>query len=96
MPVFAVLTESEADDKIIEAKVRDKFTENHYLIGPRQWLIDTNDTAKAVSEALGKDAGDDITYVVFKIDSYSGHHYQDLWDWLDLPRSDDDRKTNIS
>ena len=96
MPVFAILTESVSDDETIESKLQENYSDNFYRLGEHQWLVDANDTTKEVSEILGSNSEEKLTFVVFKVESYYGNHYQNLWDWLALPRSDDDKKSNAS
>ena len=83
MPVFVVLT---ADEKkpIVET-LKGKFGDNWYQISDHQWLVDTNETAVSLAEKL-KESADGSVFVVFKVDSHSGFHKKDLWDWLELPR----------
>ena len=85
MPVFAVL--ADRDNPVLGERITTKFKNNNILMAPGQWLVDANETVKFVSEELNLSAGDMGRVVVFKVDSYFGHHNKDLWDWLELPRS---------
>ena len=83
MPVFVVLT-ADKEEPIVET-LKKEFEENLYQIQDNQWLVDANETAESLSKKLRKGGGDSI-FAVFKADSHSGFHKQDLWDWLELPR----------
>ena len=83
MPVFVVLTDEE-EEKIVES-IKGDFGDNWYRIWDNQWLVDANETAESLSKKIRKKAGDS-TFAAFKVDSYSGFHKKDMWDWFELPR----------
>ncbi len=88
MPVFAVMATS--DDPELYQRIQKKFPKNFYRITGGQWLIDTNETTKFVAEALGAPEEASTKFVVFKVESYYGLHDMELWDWMELPRSNGD------
>ena len=83
MPLFVVLT-ADDEEPIVET-LKEEFSENWYQVWDHQWLVDANETAELISKKLKENAGNSI-FSVFKVDSYSGYHKKDLWDWLELPR----------
>ena len=83
MPVFVVLT-AEEEEPIVKT-LKGEFGDNWYQIWNHQWLVDANETAESLSKKLKENAGDSI-FAVFKVDSHSGFHKKDMWDWFELPR----------
>ena len=83
MPVFVVLT-ADKEKPIVET-LKNKFTDSWFQIWDHQWLVDANETAVSLSEKL-KESADGSIFVVFKVDSHSGFHKNDMWDWFELPR----------
>lgn len=82
MSIFAVLTE--ANNPKLEAVVKEKFPDDHYMLAPNQWLISAKGTAQKLTEDLliiDKEKGPGSA-IVFNISSYYGMANPAVWEWI--------------
>jgi hypothetical protein len=82
MSVFVVL--SDVDNTKLETLIKEKFSEDYYLLSPGQWLISSDETAIKLSDDLlitDEEKGPGPA-VIFTISSYYGMANPAIWEWL--------------
>ena len=83
MPTFLII--SDKPNPPLEKTIKEAYPDDCYIISKNHWLIDAEETTGDLAEELGVRDGSFGKVIVFRVDSYSGYHSKNLWEWLTLP-----------
>jgi hypothetical protein len=82
MSIFAIISQSGGQPAQLESAIAQAYKDDFLAIGPGNWLIASEGTAKEVSDKLGISTGKVGSALVIEFAAYYGRANTNIWAWI--------------